>query len=79
MANLSVIVGSIGVALLLLAFFLNLFGHLPQKGKLYALINFLGAALSCYASILIDYVPFIVLEGAWAVVALVGLFRRDQE
>jgi hypothetical protein len=71
----STLIGSIGVTLLLLAFFLNLFGFL-KVGKRYALLNLIGGALSAYASYLIDYMPFVVLEGTWAAVALVALFRK---
>lgn len=73
MVELSVIVGSTGVLLLLLAFFLNLFKILMQDTKTYAMLNVVGAGLSCYASILIDYMPFVILEGTWALVAFIGL------
>ncbi len=69
----SVIIGSIGVSLLLLAFFLNLFKLLRQDSKTYILMNIFGAAMSCYASFLIEYIPFVILEGTWSIVAIVGL------
>jgi hypothetical protein len=75
MIEFSVIIGSIGVTLLLLAFFLNLFKILMQDTKTYAILNMVGAGLSCYASFLIDYMPFVILEGTWALVAFVGLIR----
>lgn len=75
MIEFSVIVGSTGVLLLLLAFFLNLFKILMQDTKTYAILNVVGAGLSCYASVLISYMPFVVLEGTWAIVALIGLIR----
>ena len=75
MVEFSVIVGSTGVLLLLLAFFLNLFEILMQDTKTYAILNVVGAGLSCYASVLISYMPFVVLEGTWAIVALIGLIR----
>lgn len=75
MIELSVIVGSTGVLLLLLAFFLNLFEILAQDTKTYAILNVVGAGLSCYASVLIDYMPFVILEGTWAFVAFAGLIR----
>jgi hypothetical protein len=67
--------GTSGVALLLAAFFLNLFGIIPKENKSYILLNFAGAALACYASFLIDFMPFVILEGIWALVALVALIR----
>ena len=73
--NLADIFGTTGVALLLLAFFLNLFGIIRKENKGYILLNFAGAALACYASFLISFMPFIILEGTWALVALVALIR----
>lgn len=78
MVEFSVIVGSTGVLLLLLAFLLNLFKILMQDTKTYAIMNVVGAGLSCYASILIDYMPFVVLEGTWALVAFIGLIRLSK-
>jgi hypothetical protein len=71
----SVIIGSIGVSLLLIAFFLNLFKILKANTKTYTIMNIIGAGMSCYASWLIDYIPFVVLEGTWSVVAVVGLIN----
>ncbi|MPM51274.1 hypothetical protein SDC9_98022 [bioreactor metagenome] len=75
MVEFSVIVGSTGVLLLLPAFFLNLFKVLMQDTKTYAIMNIFGAELSCYASILIDYMPFVILEGTWVLVAFIGLIK----
>ncbi len=75
MVEFSVIIGSTGVLLLLLAFLLNLFKILMQDTKTYAILNVVGAGLSCYASVLIDYMPFVILEGTWALVAFVGLVK----
>ncbi|MGH7347835.1 MAG: CBU_0592 family membrane protein [Candidatus Rokuibacteriota bacterium] len=69
-------IGSLGVALLLLAFFLNLVRALPTESYPYTALNFAGASLAGYASYLIGFVPFVVLEGTWAVVAAVALLRR---
>jgi hypothetical protein len=75
--NYSSIVGTIGVTLLLAAFFLHLFGFLPQ-GKVYILLNIIGAGLSCYASVLIRYWPFVVLEGCWVLVSIGGLVGKKK-
>jgi hypothetical protein len=69
------IVGSAGVALLLLAFFLNLLRYLRADGRLYLLLNLVGAALACLSSYLIDFMPFVLLEGTWSLVAAIGLGR----
>jgi hypothetical protein len=68
-------VGSVGVALLLAAFFANLYGFLDHRGRAYQGMNFVGAALACAASFMIGFLPFVVLEGAWALVAVLALVR----
>lgn len=68
-------IGSLGVGLLLLAFVLNLARRLDPAAAVYRALNFVGAALACWASVLIDYAPFVVLEGTWALAALVALWR----
>lgn len=70
MANL---VGTIGVALLLGAFLLNLLKRMSADGYAYSALNLAGAALACYSSYLIDFIPFVVLEGVWAVAAAYAL------
>jgi hypothetical protein len=73
MAN---IIGTIGVALLLAAFVLNLLNVLRPDGFVYSVLNLVGAGLACYASWVIDFIPFVVLEGAWAAAAAFALVRR---
>ncbi len=74
--TLSSLVGFLGVGLLLVAFFLNLFKILNQNSEIYILLNIFGAGLACYASILIGFIPFVILEGTWVVVAMVGLIKQ---
>jgi hypothetical protein len=76
--NLSTIVGSLGVSLLLIAFLLNLFRYIQQENRIYIFLNILGAGLSCYASILIPYWPFVILEGTWCLVALIALVGKKR-
>ena len=38
-------------------------------------MNVVGGALSCYASFLIDFLPFVILEGTWSLVAFAGLVK----
>ena len=70
------LLGFAGVALLLVAFLLNLAGRLRSDGAAYLALNFVGAALSAWSSWLIRFMPFVVLEGTWALVAAVGLVRK---
>lgn len=68
-------VGSTGVAILLVAYFLNLRNKLDKAGLIYPLLNLIGAGLACVASILLHYWPFIILEGSWTIVSSIGLMQ----
>ena len=68
-------ISTIGVSLILLAFFLNTFKYLPENSKLFFVLNFIGGAFACYGSVLLNSLPFIILEGTWSVVAFVGLIK----
>jgi hypothetical protein len=71
--NFADLLGSIGVTILLVAFALNLRKLIETDGIVYLLLNFCGAGLSCSASVLIHYYPFVVLEAVWTLVSLVGI------
>ncbi len=67
-------IGSCGVFLILLAYFLNVTSRLDSKHLLFILLNLLGAMLAGLASYLINYLPFIILEGVWALVSAYALY-----
>lgn len=69
------LIGTLGVGLILLAYFLNTIRMVPVNGKLFYVMNIIGAAMACYASLLINYMPFIILEGTWTLVSIYGLMR----
>jgi len=69
------IIASIGVIILLIAFFLNLNKKLSSDSKPYILMNLIGAGICCYASYMVRFYPFVILEGIWGIVALVSLFK----
>ena len=66
-------IGTIGVGLILVAFFCSTFKIVSPGSRLYFLLNAVGAGLACYASYLINYWPFVILEGVWTIVSLIGL------
>jgi nucleoside recognition membrane protein YjiH len=68
-------IGFVGVFQILLAYVLNIFGKLEKKDLTFILLNLIGASLACLASILMKYMPFIILEGAWALVSLIALLK----
>jgi hypothetical protein len=68
-------IGSIGVFQILLAYTLNVSGKLEKNNLIFILLNLFGAILACIASILMEYIPFIILEGVWAFVSLISLIK----
>lgn len=68
-------IGFTGVTILLIAFLLNLTGKITQNHVMYIVLNIIGAALTGFASYLIHYVPFIILESTWTLVSVAGLIN----
>lgn len=73
--NYNDIVGTIGVGLILLAYFCNTFKLIPGNGKLFFGLNTIGSGLACYASVLIVYWPFVILEAVWCIISIIGFFK----
>lgn len=69
------IIGTLGVGLILLAYFLNTARLLERNKRAFYVMNIIGAALACYASVLIEYLPFVILEGTWTLVSIYGLMK----
>jgi hypothetical protein len=70
------IIGTIGVGIILIAYFLNNFSFIKRNGNLYFTMNIIGASIACYTSYLIDYIPFVILEGTWAIISAIGLVQN---
>jgi amino acid permease len=71
--NTNDIIGTIGVGIILLAYFLNIFSWIKKDGVLFYMMNIVGASIACFTSYLINYIPFVILEGTWAIVSVIGL------
>lgn len=74
------LIGTIGVILMLVPFILNIADVLSNDSPLYIIPNLLGSSMACAASLMIGYLPFVILEGTWAIVsswALYIYFKRD--
>ena len=69
------LVGALGVAMLLAAYLGNARGMLASGSLTYRALNALGAALACWASFQIRFIPFVVLEAIWFTVAAIALLR----
>lgn len=68
-------IGTIGVFLILLAYFLTATNKMSNKSIAYISLNLIGAGLAGLASYLIKYYPFVILEGVWALVSLFSLYK----
>ncbi|HAQ71838.1 hypothetical protein N9A49_00645 [Salibacteraceae bacterium] len=71
--NLTDWIGTVGVFVLLLAYFLVALNVIDSKGLAYILLNLVGAVVAGFASYFLNYWPFIILEGAWTAVSLYSL------
>ena len=68
-------IGFIGVFQILLAYYLNVTGRLDKNDLTFILLNLIGASMACLASVLMKYLPFIILEGVWTIVSLFSLVK----
>ncbi|SDW80795.1 hypothetical protein SAMN05444411_102217 [Lutibacter oricola] len=68
--------GFIGVFLILLAYVLNVTNKLTTTSVWFILLNLIGASIACLASVLIKYMPFVLLEGIWASISLYSLINH---
>ena len=69
------VVGLVGVLLILVAYATTALGRLDPTKAPALTLNFVGAGLVLYSLIYAPNVSAIVMEAAWALVALVGLIR----
>lgn len=69
-------IATIGVSILLIGFGMNLLKIITADSYLYLSLNFLGSFLAGIAAVMINLVPFIVLEAVWAVVSLLGIIKK---
>jgi len=68
-----VYIGSIGVALLLIAFALNLVRKLSERSAVYLSMNVVGALMAAWYAWAGGAIPFVILEIVWAATAAVRL------
>ena len=65
----------VGALLVLAGFALLQLGRIAREDRIFNLLNFVGSALLTVVAVEARTIGFIVLEGAWAVLALVPLLR----
>ena len=72
-------IATTGVSILLIGFGLNLLKIISADSYLYLFLNFLGAFLAGIASVLINFMPFVILEAVWTLVSLFGIIKKIQD
>lgn len=73
------LVGTLGVTLLLIAFALNLANKLAATSTAYLVLNIVGALLACISSYMIQFWPFVILEGVWTISSLIMLLKLSKK
>ena len=73
--NLTDTISGLGVLFILLGFVLTTFKKITSDSRPYFIINIMGGVLAFWGSILLQSVPFAVLEGIWTIVATYGLIK----
>lgn len=70
------IISSIGAALILAGYVGLQRGWFDRDNRLFNALNFVGSVLLTWVAISDGRIGFIVLEGAWALLSIPGMFRR---
>ena len=70
---ISMIIGTIGVLILLIAFGLNITHRITENSNIYLIMNIIGSLMAAWYAYAGNVYPFVVLEIVWAITALVRL------
>ena len=70
-------IGTFGVAILLLAFALNILKRVTTTSTIYLTLNACGAILACLSSYMIKFWPFVILEAVWAIASIDAILKKQ--
>jgi len=73
MTDLILIIGTIGMLCLLIAFILNLLKKITQDSLAYNTLNIIGGGLLTYYAYVLNSIPFLILEAIWTLFAIYKL------
>jgi len=68
-------IGMVGVGITLIAYFLSVFSIIDRDGALFFWMNIVGSGIACFASAMLRFWPFIILEGTWVIISIIGLVK----
>ena len=71
----TLIIGITGASLILLAFFLNQTGKWSVGNVKYDFLNGVGSLLMVIYAVLLDSIPFLILNAVWALVSFKDVFK----
>ncbi len=74
MVDFVVIIGIIGMLFLLSAFVGNMFKRISPDSILYNALNIAGCGLLVYYALVLNSIPFLILEGVWGLFAVYNIF-----
>jgi len=72
------LVGIIGATLILLAFLLNQTGKITATSRYYEGINAVGSLFLVVYALLLNSVPFFILNIVWLLMSLRGLLKKNR-
>lgn len=71
------LVSLLGALLILIGYVGLQLGWMGRENRMFNVLNFIGSALLAWVAIVDWRVGFIVLETAWALLSIPGIFRRS--
>lgn len=72
---MSMVIQIVGSIAILTGFALAQWGILSQKSTVYLLVNAIGSGLLAADAIIEQQWGFLLLEGSWSIISVIGLFR----
>lgn len=72
------VVSLVGAVIILTTYAARAFKYIPSNGTLDLVFNFIGGAMLCWVAVTTGQLGFILLEGAWALISLIGLLRSSR-
>jgi hypothetical protein len=75
MIELTLLIGFIGMGLILIAFLMNQMHKWNQDSIKYDLINLIGSGFLCFYSLMINSIPFLVLNLVWFLFSLKDVIK----